>query len=129
MAFVGLLIAIVLPTLLGGLPFVWCVPLARVQLTCCCHAAHAEVRRESAHAPAVDAACCEGRRVDAMPTSLAAMDLDVAVPPSVWVVAQGLPALPCERGAPIEPWEHLHPHPPRAGPGPPLFALHCRYLN
>lgn len=128
----ALLVTVLLPAAFGGLGFVWCAPLDRVHATCCCRAARAALRREAGPLPAVssrvEAACCEGHRVDSLPPSLGAHAPDDTVPPCV-PVALGPPGPVRERVVSIEePCAHFRAHLPRAGPTAPLFTLHCRYL-
>lgn len=132
LASLALLAAVLLPALLGGVTYVWCAPLGRVQNTCCCHAAKAALRREAGEShrivAAIEATCCENHRVDSLPPSLGALERGACVPPCPLVVVPA-PELARERMASIEPCAHFLGHPPRAGPTAPLFALHCRYLN
>ena len=132
LASLALLVLVLIPAAFGGLSYVWCAPLGRVQSACCCRAARAAFQRESGEARCVgskiDAACCEGHRVDSLPPALASLDPGAWVPPCL-SVALPAPASPCARvSAMEEPGAHLRGHPPRAGPSTPLFALHCRYL-
>lgn len=127
-----LLVLVLIPAAFGGLSYVWCAPLGRVQSTCCCRAARAAYQREAGETRCVgskiEVACCEGHRVDSLPPAVGSFDVGAWVPPCL-PVAMPAPALPRERVAAMEePCAHLSGHPPRAGPTVPLFALHCRYV-
>lgn len=131
LASLALFVIVLLPAAFGGVNFVWCAPLGRVQSECCCRAARAAQLRELGESHCggskVDSGCCEGHRIDSMPPSLGAHGPDVSVPPCP-LVALLPPELARQRTASNDPCAHFAGHPPRAGPTASLFALHCRYL-
>jgi hypothetical protein len=126
----GLACLLLLASVLGGLPYVWCVPMARAQLSCCCQG-HRVVTAEHAPGegdhPAFEAACCEGRRLGRMPTSPAALYHDVWIAPAVLVAVLPLELLFPLDGAPLDRHAFVRAQRPRAGPEPPLFVLHRVY--
>jgi hypothetical protein len=127
----------VLASTFGGMPYLWCVPMARARLACCCPARSPAVHAESAahaQAPSARAAvvarsCCEGRRVAALPATNVALHADVSVPPPGLVALLPLALLLAVDGAPTDQHLRAYGRQARAGPEPPLFELHRRYLN
>ena len=128
LASVVALLAMVVPTLLGGLPFVWCAPMERAQLECCCPDDHVEAASDAPPVSVSEAHCCEGRRVQSLPTSLPTLHVDAAVEPPRLVAAVSPPAPTTASRVPEDVATRRRAHPPRAGPQPSLYARHCRYL-
>jgi hypothetical protein len=126
-----------LASVLGGAPYVYCRALARTQLHCCCHPNAAAAERshpprtdDTRGGPAVDSPCCVGHRVASLPSGNApTLDAPVAVLSAPLVAV--IPIALLYGGAPdalaARAW--WSGSAPRAGPAPPLFALHQRYLN
>jgi hypothetical protein len=117
-----LLITVLIPSLFGGLTYVWCAPMERAMLRSCCPSSHA---REHV----VEQPCCESQRVNA----LAAFSLDVA--PTPWIAPLpfvALLALAWLFGAGLAPkpaYALAYARRARAGPAPPLFLLHRNLRN
>lgn len=118
------LLAVALPSVLGGARYVWCEGMSRAMLHACCPEEHPD----PAHA-AIDQPCCEDRFVSAMPATSLGHGVDGLVAPpavlffamAVWLLAmrRRAPALAVPRGRTLA----------RAGPEPPLFLVHCALLN
>jgi hypothetical protein len=61
----ALAIAVLVASSLAGARFVWCVPMQRAQLHCCCHGRWLTVAHDAV--PAVWTHCCDGRRIGSVP--------------------------------------------------------------
>ncbi len=123
-----LLVAFV--TMAQGFGYTWCAPMQRAMARPCCPQGHADADDPGGHGPAVDAPCCEARRVGALPAVELPEVLHGAVAPAplvalicfaLWMAAMRAPsALVRVRG---------RAHRVRAGPPPRLFLLHGHWLN
>jgi hypothetical protein len=131
LAVFALALAVLVASAAGGVRFQWCTMAARAQLHCCCPppAGPVAAQRRATTAAVSAASCCEGRSVESLPPATARADSPdrVAAAPLVAIL-------------PIVLWlAHAHPghdeppaiaraNLPRAGPEPPLYDLHRRYL-
>jgi len=125
-----MLLLVAFVTMAQGFGYTWCAPMQRAMARPCCPQAHADADDPSAHSPAVDAPCCEGRRVG----TLAAMELPgvaygaIAPAPLLalvfmafwWALQRAPNVLVRVRG---------YGHPVRAGPRRRLNLLHGHWLN
>ncbi len=129
LAAVALALVVLVSAALGGLPYIWCVPMAQAQLTCCCHHPVTPAHADAAHGTAVvDAGCCEGRRIGSLPVVNLALRADATVPPGP--LATWLPVVLalCSQASSVEMYPPRRLLQPRAGPAPPLFELYRSYL-
>lgn len=130
---IGLLTLLVTAaTALGGLNYIWCVPMARAQLAPCCPNgadAHAEHERGLDQLCAVVSDCCQAHRIASLPSTITAPPCDALVPPMPRVALLSLVLFLAMAVAAVEARAPRVRSQPRAGPEPPFFALYCAYLN
>ncbi len=119
-----LALPVIIPAALGGLTYVWCVPMERALLHTCCSSSEGHAREPSFEQP-----CCEGQRVAPLAS------FSTHAPPMPWVAPPPLVcllALAVVFAAGSEPppaWARLRPRLARAGPSPPLYLLKRSLLN
>lgn len=118
------LLAVALPSVLGGARYVWCEGMSRAMLHACCPEEHPD----PGHA-AIDQPCCEDRSVTAMPVTHLGHGVDgLVAPPVILFFAMALWFLVMRRRATARPAPRGRTF-ARAGPEPPRFLLHCALLN
>jgi hypothetical protein len=79
--------AMLVASVTAGTRYVWCVPMQRAQMHCCCHGRW--LTPEHRAQPAIETHCCDGRRIESAPPtspSLASMNA-IAPAPLVSVLA------------------------------------------
>lgn len=120
-------LAVLVPAVIGGLPYVWCGPMAEAQLTCCCpsEGAHGENVRPTS----ITRECCVGRRVSGLDLASVRTQMAPAIDPPLVAIVPAIDELLAGLEAaavanPARPAEDRA----RAGPSPPLFELHRAYL-
>ena len=127
-----LVLAMLVPAMAGGAPFVWCDGMRRAQLECCCHGADdgAFEKREPKRdgQDAIETSCCVGRRVATAATNTGATAPDATIAPAAVVGWLTLDALIATVDVPGEARVRRREHAARAGPEPPTYALVCSYL-
>jgi hypothetical protein len=124
--------SVLVPAAAGGTPYVWCAQMNRARLDCCCHArdgafAKHEPKRDGRDV--IEAACCVGHRVSALPTAPGAWlaTAPIAPPPVVaWLTLDEL--FPRDDSFAVIARRHVSVD-ARAGPEPPIYALDCTYRN